>query len=97
MAEQIDHLARVGQTLSAGDVVARNARKGTCLETGWSAADGATLAQITTGYHEGDVTAAGIAFAHFLIGTGAEGQFELTAPKLQVARSRHRVKRRSRR
>jgi hypothetical protein len=97
VAEQIDQLARVGQTLQAGDVVARYARKGTCIETGWSAADGATLAQVTTGYQEGDVTAAGISFARFLIATGVEGQFELAAPKSQAAaRHRHPAKRRRR-
>lgn len=88
VAEQIDRLARVGQTLRAGDVVARYARRGTCIETGWSAADGATLAQTTTGYHEGDVTPEGIDFARFLIDTGVQGQFELAAPRAQTARRR---------
>src|SRR5206468_13009719 len=49
IAEQINHLAPVGSTLQAGDVVARYAAKGTCIEIGWSAANGATLAQATTG------------------------------------------------
>jgi murein DD-endopeptidase MepM/ murein hydrolase activator NlpD len=49
VAEQITGLPRVGQTLHAGDVIARYAKKGTCIETGWSAADGETEAQATTG------------------------------------------------
>jgi hypothetical protein len=78
VAEQIDHLAKVGQTLSAGDVVARFAATGTCIETGWSTASGETTAAATTGYSEGEVTDAGVSFAHFLISIGVPGQFELT-------------------
>lgn len=77
VAEQITNLARVGQTLQAGDVVARYARKGTCIETGWSTPSGATLAQATTGYREGQVTVAGVSFARFLISLGVEGTFDL--------------------
>lgn len=53
-------------------------KSGTCLETGWSAADGATLAQATTGYTEGQVTRSGVSFAHFLSSLGVQGPFELT-------------------
>lgn len=96
VAEQINRLARVGQTLHAGDVVARFARTGTCIETGWSAADGATTAQATTGYHEGEVTDAGISFARFLIATGVQGSFELTAPRARpAAKKRSTAKQRS--
>ena len=77
VAEQITNLARVGQTLRAGDVVARYARKGTCIETGWSTASGATLAQATTGYTDGEVTVAGVSFARFLISLGVQGTFDL--------------------
>jgi hypothetical protein len=77
VAEQITNLARVGQTLRAGDVVARYARKGTCIETGWSTASGATLAQATTGYTDGEVTVAGVWFARFLISLGVQGTFDL--------------------
>jgi hypothetical protein len=80
VAEQLDHLARVGQTLRAGQPVARFARRGTCIEMGWGAANGATLAQATTGYHEGAVTPAGVSFARFLIATGVQGTFELHPP-----------------
>lgn len=77
VAEQINHLARVGRHLHAGQTVARFARKGTCIETGWAASDGWTTAQITTGYHEGQVTKAGVSFARFLISLGVQGTFEL--------------------
>ena len=90
VAEQITPRAKVGQQLSAGETIATYAKKGTCIETGWSADDGATLAQSTTGYHEGDVTTAGISFAHFLISLGIQGQFELTAPKAQAASKKNK-------
>jgi murein DD-endopeptidase MepM/ murein hydrolase activator NlpD len=77
VAEQITRLAHIGATLNAGQPVARFKRLGTCIETGWSAADGATLAQATTGYHEGQVTRAGVSFARFLITLGVLGPFEL--------------------
>jgi hypothetical protein len=77
VAEQITGLPRIGQTLSTGDVVARYAKKGTCIETGWSAADGETQAQATTGYTEGEVTVAGVSFARLLISVGVQGVFDL--------------------
>ena len=77
VAEQIRRLARVGAQLTAGQPLAYYKRSGTCIETGWSAANGATLAQATTGYHEGQVTPAGVSFARFLIGLGVQGPFEL--------------------
>lgn len=77
VAEQITRPVHVGAGLNAGQPVARYKRSGTCIETGWSAADGATLAQATTGYHEGQVTRAGVAFARFLISLGVLGRFEL--------------------
>jgi hypothetical protein len=77
VAEQITRLPHIGAPLSAGQLVARYKRSGTCIETGWSAADGATLAQATTGYREGQVTRAGVSFARFLMTVGVLGQFEL--------------------
>ena len=77
VAEQINRLARIGQRLHAGQPVARFARKGTCIETGWSSADGQTLAQATTGYSEGQITKAGVSFARFLLSLGVQGDFEL--------------------
>jgi murein DD-endopeptidase MepM/ murein hydrolase activator NlpD len=70
VAEQITRLARVGTPLSAGHPVAYYKRFGTCIEMGWSAANGATLAQATTGYREGQVTLAGISFARFVFKLG---------------------------
>jgi hypothetical protein len=77
VAEQIKGLPRVGQSLHAGDVVARYAVKGTCIETGWGAANGQTLAQATTGYVEGRATVAGVSFARFLMSLGVQGAFDL--------------------
>lgn len=91
VAEQIDHLAAVGQQVSAGQTIARYAKKGSCLETGWSAANGQTLAVATTGYTEGQVTPAGISFARFLIAHGVQGSFELKAPPAHTASHKHRT------
>jgi hypothetical protein len=91
VAEQIWHLAHVGQTLQAGDVVARYAPKGTCIETGWGTSTGWTLAQTTTGYHEGQRTVAGVSFAHFLLSLGVQGPFELV-PSATSARAKHKRK-----
>ena len=55
----------------------RRLRSGTCIETGWAVSDGWTLAQVTTGYHEGQVTRAGVSFARFLMSLGVQGNFEL--------------------
>jgi hypothetical protein len=77
VAEQITGLPHIGQTLHAGDVLGRYAKKGTCIETGWSAADGETEAQATTGYTEGQVTVAGVSFARLLISLGVQGTFDL--------------------
>jgi hypothetical protein len=77
VAEQITGLPRVGQTVQTGDVIARYAKKGTCIETGWSTTDGETQAQATTGYTEGEVTVAGVSFAHLLISLGVQGGFDL--------------------
>ena len=67
-----------GTQLSTGQPLAYYKKSGTCLETGWSAADGSTLAQATTGYTEGQVTRSGVSFAHFLASLGVQGPFELT-------------------
>jgi hypothetical protein len=99
VAEQITDLPRVGQTLKAGDIVARYAKKGTCLETGWSTASGATLAQATTGYTEGQVTVAGVSFARFLISVGVQGTFDLvpahTSRVEHPSKKKHRAHRRA--
>ncbi len=77
VAEQITRLARPGALLTAGQPVAYYKRSGTCIETGWSTANGATRARFTSGYHEGQVTKAGVSFARFLRSLGVLGPFEL--------------------
>jgi hypothetical protein len=89
VAEQIWHLAHVGQVLKAGDLVARYAPKGTCIEMGWGTSTGWTLAQATTGYHEGQRTVAGVSFAHFALSLGVQGPFELV-PSATSARKHKR-------
>lgn len=79
VAEEITRLAHVGQRLSAGEPVAYFKSSGTCIETGWGAADGETLAQATTGYWEGERTPAGVSFARFLISLHVHGPYELTS------------------
>ena len=78
VAEQIKVAVRVGQTVSAGQVIARFAKTGSCIEAGWSQADGETTAAATTGYTEGQVTDAGVSFARFMSSLGVQGVFELT-------------------
>jgi murein DD-endopeptidase MepM/ murein hydrolase activator NlpD len=70
VAEQVTHLARVGQSVRRGQIIAQYARTGTCMEIGWAVANGRTLAEATTGYKEGQVTAAGKSFARFLASLG---------------------------
>src|SRR5581483_67512 len=65
-AEQIKSLVRQGQAVAAGQRIGTVAPSGTGLELGFGAAGGRTLAQATTGYHEGQVTPACQAFARFL-------------------------------
>lgn len=89
VAEQITGLARVGAYVRAGQPVAYYKRSGTCIETGWASPKGSTLAHITSGYREGQVTPSGVAFARFLISMGVHGPFELTVPTGE-RRSLHR-------
>ena len=88
VAEQITNLARVGTHLTAGEPLASFKRSGTCIEMGWSASNGRTLAQATTGYREGEVTAAGVSYARFLISLGVAGPFELTPPYVTARRAK---------
>lgn len=62
-AEQVTPHVGDGARVNAGDWVVRFAASGTGLEIGWGAPGGLTLAQATTGYHEGQQTDAGKAFA----------------------------------
>jgi len=77
VAEQITNLPRVGTYVYAGQPVATYKRSGTCIEMGWSAGSGWTLAQVTSGYREGQITPAGVSFARFLMLQGVNGRFEL--------------------
>lgn len=66
VSEQITNLPKVGQVIQRGAPVAQFAPTGTGIELGWATADGRTLAQATTGYHEGEVTPAGQSFRTLL-------------------------------
>lgn len=69
LAEQITPLARPGQKVAANQAIARFAPSGTGIEMGWGTQTaGVTLAKATTGYTEGQVTPAGLAFRAFLEG-----------------------------
>jgi murein DD-endopeptidase MepM/ murein hydrolase activator NlpD len=83
VAEQIRRLVHVGTQLTTGQPIAYYKKSGTCLETGWSAANGSTLAHVTTGYTEGQVTQSGVSFAHFLSSLGVQGPFEFTPPPVK--------------
>lgn len=72
VAEEIDLDVTVGEHVSAGQTLGTFAASGTCIETGWGdpAGSGWTLAQVTTGYVEGQATAAGNSFRNFLAALG---------------------------
>jgi murein DD-endopeptidase MepM/ murein hydrolase activator NlpD len=90
VAEQIRRLPRIGTQLTAGEPLAYFKKRGTCIEMGWGASNGATWAQATTGYHEGQVTKAGISFARLLISVGVQGPFELHPPPQPKRKHSHR-------
>jgi murein DD-endopeptidase MepM/ murein hydrolase activator NlpD len=77
VAEQITNLPRGGTYVYAGQRIATYKRSGTCIEMGWSAGSGWTLAHVTSGYREGQITPAGVSFARFLMLLGVNGRFEL--------------------
>lgn len=70
VAEQIAPAVKVGQRVKAGQVIGSYAKSGTGLELGWARPSGETLAHATTGYVEGQVTAAGQSFSSFLSSLG---------------------------
>ena len=72
VAEEITDIAKPGSTLPQGAVIARFARSGTGIEFGWSTLNGVTLAMATTGYEEGQVTAAGLSIRAWLNAVGAK-------------------------
>jgi hypothetical protein len=53
-------------------VIARFAPSGTGIEFGWSTLNGITLAMATTGYEEGQATAAGQSIRGWLNAVGAK-------------------------
>lgn len=71
VAEQIAPSVRPGQRVRAGQTIGRYAPKGTGIETGYSNAAGTTQAKATTGYTEGQETAAGKQARQFLERLGA--------------------------
>lgn len=74
LAEQIKIQVHQGDTVRAGQLVATFAPSGSCIEMGWAAdASGRTLAQATTGYSEGQQTAAGKDFRVWLKTLGVAG------------------------
>jgi hypothetical protein len=73
VAEGIDPVVKVGQQVTKGQVIANITGGSTGIETGWGAGGGKTLAQATTGYTEGQQTAAGQSYSQFLQKLGGPG------------------------
>ncbi len=71
VAEQITNLAPAGTILTQGQTIATFARSGTGIEFGWSTINGVTLARVTTGYEEGQITPAGRSIRAWLNAVGA--------------------------
>jgi hypothetical protein len=71
VAEQITDIAPAGTILQRGQPIARYASRGTAIEYGWSTPNGITLARVTTGYEEGQVTPAGRSMREWLNHLGA--------------------------
>lgn len=88
VAEQIAPSVKVGDRVNAGDQVGTYAQRGTAIEIGWAANAAQTLAQATSGYHEGQVTHAGQDFLNFLrsLMGGAPGHGHVAGVRGQVAR-----------
>ena len=70
VAEQITDIAPVG-IVRQGQPIARFARTGTDIEYGWATMNGETLARVTSGYSEGQVTPAGRSIRVWLNNLGA--------------------------
>jgi hypothetical protein len=69
LAEQITPNVAVGQIVQQGQPIAHYAASGTGIEMGWAGPNWEqTLAQATSGYSEGEQTAAGGSFRDFLDG-----------------------------
>lgn len=76
VAEQFRSKLRVGQSVKAGQEIGTVAPTGTGLELGFATASGQTVARATTGYTEGQTTAAGRSYEKQVIygGTRPGGQ-----------------------
>lgn len=66
IGEQITRLPAIGQIIQRGQAIAIGASSGTGVEFGWGTASLQTLARATTGYVEGQATAAGQAIRKWL-------------------------------
>jgi hypothetical protein len=71
VAEQITQIAKPGSILAQGQVICRFSASGTGIEFGWSTINGVTLARVTGGYVEGQVTPAGRSIRQWLNSLGA--------------------------
>lgn len=78
VAEQFRSNLRVGQTVQQGQEIGTVAPSGTGLELGWATASGQTLARATSGYTEGQPTAAGQLYRSEVIGGSNDPQQRLT-------------------
>src|SRR5581483_4318601 len=85
LAEQITPNVSVGQIVQQGQPIAHYAALGTGIEMGWAGPNWEqTLAQATSGYSEGEQTAAGGSFRDFLDGLGHQGTSPSPAPDAAV-------------
>ncbi len=85
LAEQITPNVSVGQIVQQGQPIAHYAASGTGIEIGWAGPNWEqTLAQATTGYSEGEQTAAGRSFRDFLDGLGHNGSSPSSVPDAAV-------------
>jgi hypothetical protein len=74
-AENIIPTVHVGEQVKAGQLVGTAVGTYPYIEVGWGAGKGGeTLAAATTGYTEGQVTAAGQSFKNFITSLGKGGQ-----------------------
>ncbi len=73
VAEGIDPLAKVGDQVQKGQVIAHITGGSNGIETGWGAGGGKTLARATSGYTEGQATPAAQSYSQFLQKLGGPG------------------------
>lgn len=76
VAEQIKPTVKKGQVLEAGQQIGVYAPSGTGIERGFATSSGQTLAMATTGYREGQETAAGREYLELVVGEGSGYQNE---------------------